>query len=257
LATSPARGRGDRTEGESRPGCLVGLLSANLYRATVKVLQLMDFYVARNETYASIVEPLLAPTNGRQIIIDLGCGRGGAIPEEAAPRIVLGVDKNRRALVEFLFHGVRRVQALADPLPVKAGVADVVVAISLVEHLPDQGAFFREVERILKPEGRVLLQIPELDFPIEPHTKWPFLRLLNRSFQSAVLAATGYEDLDLDTSVAGLRRMAAEAHLEIEREAPVWHFAVARLFRTPMGHVLIFRKASRERSAEPPIQTRS
>jgi SAM-dependent methyltransferase len=39
---------------------------------------------------------------------------------------------------------------------------DQVVVVDYLEHLPDDGAFARELERILKPDGRVIINVPHL-----------------------------------------------------------------------------------------------
>ena len=118
------------------------------------------------------------------------------------------------------------------------------MAISLVEHVADHVAFFRELARVLKPNGRVVLQFPELRFPIEPHTKWPFLHLLNPSLQARILAATGYGDVNMKTSVERVVWSAAEAGFRVDRVAPLWQFRLARLVGMPMGYFALLKKGT-------------
>jgi hypothetical protein len=90
------------------------------------------------------------------------------------------------------------------------------------------------------------LQIPELRFPVELHTKWPVLYVWKSSIRTRVLAATGYEDLNMSTSLAGTIRLAEEAGLNTTRVVPIWHFRLARLVGVPMGYFILLRKAGHD-----------
>lgn len=49
---------------------------------------------------------------------------------------------------------------LNDPLPIQSGVADTVVALSVMEHLREPQIMINEAFRILKPTGGMVLQVP-------------------------------------------------------------------------------------------------
>ena len=49
---------------------------------------------------------------------------------------------------------------LNKPLPIESEVADVVVSISVLEHLCEPMTMLSESFRILKPGGSILLQVP-------------------------------------------------------------------------------------------------
>ena len=57
-------------------------------------------------------------------------------------------------------------------------------SLSLMEHLEDPEKHVRELYRILKPNGTVVLQLPNLQYIFEPHSKWPLLCLFPKSFQT-------------------------------------------------------------------------
>ena len=219
------------------------ILAAKLYRTIVKSLRFARFYDSRNETYGSIVSQLIGSSlRPDQIVLDLGCGPGGITSKLLGPYAVIGADLDRYPLLNFFDPGIPRVQAQSQRLPFKKESIDVIVAISLVEHLSDQRAFFQEMERVLKRGGRGILQVPELRYPIEPHTKWPLLFVWRPSFQSKVLVATGYADLNLSTSVAGVTRLCSEAGLQVEQTLPAWHSKLAKLLVWPTGHFVVLRK---------------
>jgi SAM-dependent methyltransferase len=56
--------------------------------------------------------------------------------------------------------GLAVVRGDAGALPFGAGVADLVVAFDVLEHLRDDGAALREFRRVLRPGGRLLVAVP-------------------------------------------------------------------------------------------------
>jgi SAM-dependent methyltransferase len=49
---------------------------------------------------------------------------------------------------------------LNEPLPIDSEVADTVISISVMEHLREPQLFLNESNRILKPGGAIILQVP-------------------------------------------------------------------------------------------------
>lgn len=213
------------------------------YLGVVKVLHSFRFYHARNDRYASLIWDFAGSSfrEGR-FVVDLGCGPGGITVRLRGIHHLVGVDMDRYYLLRFVEPNVPRIQARAEYLPLKNGSVSVIVAISLVEHIADPIAFFRELARVLEPDGRIVLQFPELRFPIEPHTKWPFLHVSNPSLQARILAATGYRDLNMNTSFERVVWSAKEAGFRVDRMAPLWHFRLARLVGMPMGYFALLNK---------------
>lgn len=93
--------------------------------------------------------------------VDLGCGTGriGAWLVEHGVATVLGVDLTPEMLAGARRRGVYRTlleeDLCATSLP--EGTADLVVSSLAVGHVPDLGAAYDEVDRLLRPEGRFVL----------------------------------------------------------------------------------------------------
>lgn len=49
---------------------------------------------------------------------------------------------------------------LNEPLPIDSAVADTVISLSVMEHLREPQIFLNEAHRILKPGGKMVLQVP-------------------------------------------------------------------------------------------------
>jgi SAM-dependent methyltransferase len=245
-ASSECSDQEDRTH-VTRP--LVGTSAASrdvitrLYLVIVKVLQTFRFYDARNDRYASLIRDLAGPSFRRDgLVLDLGCGVGGITARLRNGHYLLGVDADRFLLGRFVAPVIPRIQARAERLPIKSGRADLVVAISLVEHVANQAVLFREFGRILRSGGRAVLQIPELRFPFEPHTKWPFLLMWNPALQTRILQSTGYSDLNLATSREGVENLAVASGLQVGNWVPIRHFSISRIFRMAMGYFVVLTK---------------
>jgi SAM-dependent methyltransferase len=108
---------------------------------------------------ADLLRPWLH--NGLRIL-DAGCGPGGNGAWLARHGRVVGVDLASEAL-EFV-HARRPattpVQAGADRLPFDAEAFDLAVAITLLYAVSDDRAAVRELARVLRPGGAVLLFEP-------------------------------------------------------------------------------------------------
>ncbi|GIW02856.1 class I SAM-dependent methyltransferase [Roseiflexus sp.] len=107
--------------------------------------------------------------------LDVGCGNGAytlAIGSEAA--LVWGVDIDQHWLNEFIRHpqikptiGVG--QADGAWLPFQNAAFDVVFCIETIEHVTDERAVLREIRRVLRKDGTLLLTAPNKWFPFETH----------------------------------------------------------------------------------------
>lgn len=69
--------------------------------------------------------------------------------------------ENLREMAAFLGEPVYQVQQ--NDFPFSDTSFDCVVAIDVLEHLPDDRAFLQELRRVLRPDGRVVVTVPNGD----------------------------------------------------------------------------------------------
>src|SRR5205085_11569628 len=76
-----------------------------------------------------------------------------------------GVDVSQDALAFCRARGLANVRhGEAEKLPYEDGAFDLVTGLDVVEHLDDDVAGLREMRRVLRPGGRVLLFVPAFMF---------------------------------------------------------------------------------------------
>jgi 2-polyprenyl-3-methyl-5-hydroxy-6-metoxy-1,4-benzoquinol methylase len=113
-----------------------------------------------DEAIYRTVSGLLALHHASGVLCDVGCGQGH-LWATLRPRFsrCVGVDALRYdglpADVEF-----RRADLDRCPLPVDDGIADATVAVEVIEHLENPRAFVRELVRVTRPGGLVIVTTP-------------------------------------------------------------------------------------------------
>ena len=181
-----------------------------------KMFRLEDSYwwfVARRRLVRDLLARYLPGVGGPGVrILDVGCGTGATLGvlaefgEKAAgdrrPPFVVGIDSSPQALWYSRRRGeYQLVQARGEALPVRDGSVDVITALDLLEHIPDDAAAAAEFARALRPSGLLLVTVPALPWLWSEHDE--ALDHLRR-YQAR-----------------RLRRILEEAGLEIQRLTPL------------------------------------
>jgi SAM-dependent methyltransferase len=138
----------------------------------------------RNRELVKIFAAQIELSLGGKMLLDIGCGTGGlaALAVEGGGFYV-GVDYYSAILemAQALLADASKPQRTAllrasgISLPLRSETTDIVTAFDVIEHLvggePWQQAFLREIRRVLRPGGIVLLTTPNRLHPFEPHTQ--------------------------------------------------------------------------------------
>jgi len=115
---------------------------------------------SRNHLFESVVEALSSMPRGK--VLDLGCGHGDYSKrlQEIGFEVVAGdIDISRfryRGEIDF------RICDITKMLPFTDACCDYVVLMEVVEHLRNPYSVMAEINRVLKPGGRLIISTPNI-----------------------------------------------------------------------------------------------
>lgn len=119
------------------------------------------WYRARHEIIETLIKEFLTAPLAR--IINVGCGTGSTMSIwKRLAREVIGIDTAGEALLYAQSQGFERLniddaQTLST---IESESADMVVALDVFEHLPDDRAAMVSANRVLRPGGLLLVTVP-------------------------------------------------------------------------------------------------
>ena len=121
------------------------------------------------ESFAGVANHwLLGDVDAGSIVLDLGCGAGTdlliAAQKTGAGGRAIGVDMTP-AMLERAEASARAMElanvevheALIEALPIADASVDLVISNGVIDLVPDKEAVFAEIDRVLRPGGRVQL----------------------------------------------------------------------------------------------------
>lgn len=98
-------------------------------------------------------------------ILDFGCGTGMMLEHLARYGTAEGVEASEEAISFCRARGLERVQRLEHGrLPFEDGAFDLVTALDVIEHVEDDLGLLRDLRRVARPGGTLLLTVPAFPF---------------------------------------------------------------------------------------------
>jgi len=112
----------------------------------------------------------VSPPGPRDLVVDVGCGTGAILERFGAGATAVGIDDHEDALR----HAREKSRALlarsdARALPFRTASVDRVFLLDVAEHVPEDGAVFSEIRRVLKPTGLAVVHVPAHPRMWSPH----------------------------------------------------------------------------------------
>ena len=141
-------------------------MQAHHYPIVYQVEETHWWYVGRRQIIESLIERICSTIkSANPRILDVGCGTGANLKMLGKYRNAEGVDVSQQA-VEFCHdRGLECVKLGAiEHLPYDNESFDIVTALDVIEHLDDDVAGLREIRRVLRPGGYVLVFVPAFMF---------------------------------------------------------------------------------------------
>jgi SAM-dependent methyltransferase len=145
-------------------------MQSHTYRIMYRLEGTHWWFVGRRRILSMFIEQALAGTQYAQKahtprILDVGCGTGANIEMLRQYGEVNGVDISEEALAFCRARGIDKVKlGAAEELPYEDQSFDLVTALDVVEHLDNDTAGLKEMRRVLKPGGRLVIFVPAFMF---------------------------------------------------------------------------------------------
>jgi SAM-dependent methyltransferase len=142
-----------------------------------------------------IVEDELArlPVERGGRVLDAGCGSGRLLDTLTAYGEVSGLDMNPDSVAIARDRGHEDVhQGVVEQLPWPDDTFDLITSLDVVEHTADDRVSMRELKRVAKPGGRLLITVPALQALWSTHDVFNnHYRRYDRRSMRALAADTG------------------------------------------------------------------
>jgi ubiquinone/menaquinone biosynthesis C-methylase UbiE len=105
------------------------------------------------------VRMLAEGVSGSDRVLDVGCGEGYVLARIRSKEIV-GLDISETALERISGSRARLVRADAARMPFTDSYFDGAICSETLEHVPEPGKIVKEISRVVRPGGIVLLSVP-------------------------------------------------------------------------------------------------
>ena len=143
------------------------------YYARMRELESGSWWnAAMRDIAAMLLDDVQLPAAGT--ILDVGCGSGQTLTwfsHRFGAWRTLGCDISPEAVTAAASSGFEITQASALALPYPSGIADVIVTLDVLQHVPLGGGdmvALREMHRVLKPGGWLFMRTNAQSFPATP-----------------------------------------------------------------------------------------
>jgi SAM-dependent methyltransferase len=124
------------------------------------------WFLGRRSLFLRVLERQFPPPARPIRLLDFGCGTGAFLEHLERFGSVSAVDSDPSA-VEFCHsRGRSEVQLVPPgaPLPFADATFDLVTTLDVIEHIGDDVGALRELRRVLRPGGRLLVAVPAFMF---------------------------------------------------------------------------------------------
>lgn len=155
------------------------------------------WFVARRNLALTLLDSESDP------VLDFGCGTGVALSKLQSLGVAIGLDRSEEALKFCRQRGLHQL-VLADgtKIPLATDQIASAIALDIFEHIAEVELALAEVQRVLKPGGRLVLSVPAFQWLWGPHdVALMHQRRYTKSLMRQQLVVAGFEVEKLSYSV--------------------------------------------------------
>jgi SAM-dependent methyltransferase len=178
------------------------------------------WYRGRRRIIRSELDRLPLPAHAR--VLDAGCGSGRTLLELSDYGEVHGIELNPEAAEVAQGRGSFDVQiGRLEQLPWQDGTFDLITCLDVIEHTPDDRLTLRELRRVCKPGGWLLVTVPAYQalWSLHDEANHHYRRYSRASLRAAAVQS-GWRELRLTSFNSLLLVPAAAVRLAQRRRRP-------------------------------------
>lgn len=229
-------------------------LVKNLRLSFIKIAARLGLYQNRNEGYVDYLHSVINIREGMRIL-DVGGASGDILF-----KLIDDANQNNRGVVldldlEALQQGKKRggnlefVYSDAENMPFRNNIFHLALTITVLEYLSKPSRCIKELSRIIKDDGFIFVVLPNLQWFIEPYTKWPLLSFLPKAVQKKVMDYTPtYTHINLDVNIKNIvTAFINERFIQIYR-FPIYHSRFMKFLFWPPSWRIYFKKRTRKQN---------
>jgi SAM-dependent methyltransferase len=141
-------------------------MEKDFYRAYYALEGSHWWFVGRRRIFLALLEQALAGLPPPLEVLDFGCGTGAFLEHLERFGTVSAVDGDPDAVRFCHERGRSEVRHVgpAEPLPFADESFDLVTTLDVIEHIEDDVSALRELRRVLRPGGLLLVAVPAFMF---------------------------------------------------------------------------------------------
>jgi len=132
-------------------------------------------------------------------ILDFGCGTGLVIEEfQKRGFNCYGIDVSAEAIRFGELQGIKNLSVIdSDKINFPKGSFDAVFALDVLEHLPNEDQALKEIDRVLKPGGIFIIQVPAYMFlwGVQDEIAHHYRRYTKQSLSKLIHSSTPFEEI--------------------------------------------------------------
>jgi SAM-dependent methyltransferase len=134
-------------------------MDERLMKAMLEVDERHWWYRGRRRIIEAELERLALPAGAR--VLDAGCGSGRTLEDLVRYGEVYGIELDPEAAELARARGAGEVQTgRLEELPYEPQTFDLITCLDVIEHTPDDRATLRELRRVCRPGGWLVVTVP-------------------------------------------------------------------------------------------------